>query len=287
MTDSNLIADREQFIFKSFEQLKLNDYLNENDDDSCLNLMKFSCSTPIKFTRTEETTNNDDKKQFFTKLNENHSMILNQSNCDDKKKSPTDYLFEKCDPNKLDETKCDLNDALENTFKQNSLLEFEQNEKLAQESLSANCQNASPVFHLESLLSNLRSNSNLNINKIAITNEDSIDDKPSEDRKTHITPNKQNSNGSSRTTNYFRANDHVVALENRIENEILRRQHCEKQIHELNENLLELQQQLAVAKGLNRKKEILIQNMEISIQKVNEILILRSHDHFFWSFGRF
>ena len=59
-----------------------------------------------------------------------------------------------------------------------------------------------------------------------------------------------------------------MAVESRLQNEILRRQHCEKQIFELNQHLLELQEQLAVANGLEAKREKFAQNMETSIKKV-------------------
>lgn len=67
---------------------------------------------------------------------------------------------------------------------------------------------------------------------------------------------------------YSRAGDNLVALESRLENETLRRQHCEKQIHELNEHLLELQQQLAIASSLDKKRDMFVQNMDTSLQKI-------------------
>ncbi len=115
-TDTNLIAEREQFLFKSFEQLKLNDYLNEKDD-SCLmiNSLRFSCSTPIKLNlkQSEQEDNN-------------HNILLDQSmiNNETEKKTAleivnTDYLFEKCDLARLNE----LN---ETTFKQHQQNSFHQ-----------------------------------------------------------------------------------------------------------------------------------------------------------------
>jgi hypothetical protein len=281
-TDTNLIAEREQFLFKSFEQLKLNDYLNEKDD-SCLmiNSLRFSCSTPIKLNLKQNEQEDN-----------NHNILLDQSmiNNETEKKTAleivnTDYLFEKCDLARLNE----LN---ETTFKQlqqqNSLIEFEQNEKLAQQNASNIYNVSSPVMQLESLLSNLRINSNNNTsnNPSKIINKDDLNNKEKLNNNSSFSnelPNskviqQQTHNGvnsvisTSQTVSnqaFFRKNDHLIALENRLEHEIFRRQHCEKQIHELNENLLELQQQLAVANGLDRKKEAIIQNMEISVQKVN------------------
>lgn len=68
--------------------------------------------------------------------------------------------------------------------------------------------------------------------------------------------------------NYSRTGDNLIALESRLENETLRRQHCEKQIHELNEHLLELQQQLAIASSLDKKRDMFVQNMDTSLQKI-------------------
>jgi hypothetical protein len=70
------------------------------------------------------------------------------------------------------------------------------------------------------------------------------------------------------TLDYARKNDGLIALENRLENERLRRLHCEKQIFELNEHLLELQEQLAIAYALDKKRELFAQNMDTSLHKV-------------------
>jgi chromosome segregation ATPase len=67
---------------------------------------------------------------------------------------------------------------------------------------------------------------------------------------------------------YSRTGDQLMALESRLENETLRRQHCEKQIHELNEHLLELQQQLAIANSLDKKRDMFVQSMDASLQKI-------------------
>lgn len=271
MTEANLVADREQFLFKSFEQLKLNDYLNENDDDSCLNAMKFTCSTPIKFNpKLEDDEYDNDNSENTNKkpekvFNDNQSVILNQS-IEIKKSASHDYLFEKCNFS-LHET----------TFKQESLIEFERNEKLvAQETTASNLVssinvNVSPVLQLENLLSNLRAKSTNLIDDVCSKslNKSTADSVKSQ---TQLTPNSQVSQ-VCQASGYLKKSEQMIALEKRLEHEIFRRQHCEKQIHELNENLLELQQELAVSKGLDRKKEIFIQNMEATIQKVIAFLL--------------
>ncbi len=60
----------------------------------------------------------------------------------------------------------------------------------------------------------------------------------------------------------------VHLLETRLENETLRRQHCEKQIHELNEHLLEVQQQLTIANCMDKRRDLFVQGMDASLQRV-------------------
>ena len=67
---------------------------------------------------------------------------------------------------------------------------------------------------------------------------------------------------------FIKKNEKLVKIESQLESEIFRRKHCEKQICDLNQSILELQQQLAVANGLEKKHELFAQNMDISIQKV-------------------
>jgi hypothetical protein len=67
---------------------------------------------------------------------------------------------------------------------------------------------------------------------------------------------------------FVKKNEKLIEIESQLENEIFRRKHCEKQIFELNQSILELQQQLAVANGIEKKHELFAENMDISIQKV-------------------
>ena len=64
------------------------------------------------------------------------------------------------------------------------------------------------------------------------------------------------------------ASTSVSLMEQRLDSEMLRRQHCERQISELNKSILELQQQLAVANGLEKKRRSFAQSMSVALQKV-------------------
>jgi hypothetical protein len=57
---------------------------------------------------------------------------------------------------------------------------------------------------------------------------------------------------------------------NDIESEILKRQHCEKQIQILNKKLLDVEEQLAVLNATDRKKEILIDKLKKTLNKIVE-----------------
>lgn len=57
---------------------------------------------------------------------------------------------------------------------------------------------------------------------------------------------------------------------NDIEKEILKREHCEKQIQILNKKLLDVEEQLAVLNATDKKKEILIDKLKKTLNKVVE-----------------
>ncbi|XP_070537800.1 calponin homology domain-containing protein DDB_G0272472-like isoform X2 [Ptychodera flava] len=75
---------------------------------------------------------------------------------------------------------------------------------------------------------------------------------------------------NSRST---RATDSTLYTENqlmkdRLEREMYRRKHCEKQIQQLQNKMLELQQQLAVAVSTDRKKDVMIEQLDKTLAKV-------------------
>ncbi|XP_078486615.1 uncharacterized protein LOC100184844 isoform X2 [Ciona intestinalis] len=69
--------------------------------------------------------------------------------------------------------------------------------------------------------------------------------------------------------------DSSIAIENGIlrdtlEKEKYRRQHCEKQIQKLQKKMLEIQQELAVAHSTDRKKDLMIEQLDKTLAKVVE-----------------
>ena len=230
-----------------------NNYLNEGETPADKN--EFSCSTPV-----------------------NH---LNQSDC---LPSPVEVLS---NLNKIN-------------MSSNSLIEFEQYEKMVEQrseppphdstldtSTAYQSLFTAPINQMENLLANLRSNYNGHQQLNAKSDEQaikSINDSfnfksmvhkilPMSGQmftgEPHAVPKKEAGFHQYNENNgYFRKGDQLAALENRLENETLRRQHCEKQIYELNEHLLELQQQLAVANCLDKKRDLFVQNMDVTLHKV-------------------
>ena len=227
-------------------------------DEAAADKNEFSCSTPV-----------------------NH---MNQSDCSP---SPVEVLL---NVNKIN-------------MSTNSLIEFEQYEKMVEQRSeppphdsildSSRTSTAyqslfnAPINQMENLLANLRSNYNghqpLNpkadeqaikaindsfsfksmVHKILPMSGQMFAGEP------HAAPKKEAGfHQYNENSGYFRKGDQLAALENRLENETLRRQHCEKQIYELNEHLLELQQQLAVANCIDKKRDLFVQNMDVTLHKV-------------------
>lgn len=67
---------------------------------------------------------------------------------------------------------------------------------------------------------------------------------------------------------FQRQNDHTASFQLKLENEIVRRKHCEKQIYELNQRLLESQQQLAISNELDKKRQLFYKKVESYFRKV-------------------
>ena len=269
--DTNLSVDETSSV----------DLKDLKEQEHAENELKFSCSTPIKFYVDDEQD-----------LNSNHEA-QSESTSTTATSSPKQKDDSGNEVN-LVEAEKPTEKPLKEEFYNYSLLEFEENEKKANQNNSSKMTDSSfrsslkaPINQMENLLSNLRSNYNYKnnladnpgmqvrkgqssfstrkpaiepmANKIVSTDQQLIQ----VHAETHDAVKQKQQQAP-----YFRKTDQLVALESRLENEIFRRQHCEKQILELNENLLELQQQLAVANGLDKKRELFAQNMDISIQKV-------------------
>jgi hypothetical protein len=197
-------------------------------------------------------------------------------------------------------------------IKTNSLLEFEENEKLLDDqSLMSNFSTSSkmslmnlPIVQMETLITNLRENYDYKVSdcdfKVAADQAKALNSKtPTKNRsvqsKDETADNidsilnkmlarnsladksldeavmfvKQGTPKTSSGSSSGSKSEQLSVVESRLESETVRRQHCEKQIHELNENLLELRQQLAIAHDLGHKREVYAQTMDTALQKVS------------------
>lgn len=261
------------------------------------NELKFTCSTPIKFFPRNDVEN-------VRHLNESTSpkSPQNELNRSDNSSSESEINQVEFTISKRDSIYSPKNNQIKFPNMENynfSLLEFEENEKKANSSKSSSSSSLksnlkAPINQMENLLQNLRSNYNyknnlsdkpsmvihnqslrasleqrtitdikLNLNNILPANNQNEFSNQELSEKSQITIENQKQAPNSRK------NEQLAVLESRIEHEIFRRQHCEKQIQELNQNVLELQQQLAIANGLDKKRELFAHNMDVSIQKVN------------------
>ena len=128
---------------------------------------------------------------------------------------------------------------------QNSLAEFEENEKRAA-ALENTTLTSSCVLKIESVLFELRECFKYDPNK---TIED--DDATCKDFDIDQM-----------------GNNDTDSLESRLKHEMLRRAECERQIDELNKSLCEVRQQLSVASDSEKKRQIFARKMDLSLNKV-------------------
>lgn len=67
-------------------------------------------------------------------------------------------------------------------------------------------------------------------------------------------------------------NENFIRLQKTLEKEISKRQHCEKEIQNLNDENLDLQKQLAVLNGLERKYMCFINKFVFPLKQVSSII---------------
>jgi hypothetical protein len=259
------------------------------------NDLKFTCSTPIKFCLDENARRLNESSS--PKSAGRNDLNRSDNSSSESEINQIEFTIPKRDlsnSTKTSQIKFATHAAENYNF---SLLEFEENEKKANSSKSSShdsCKSnlKTPINQMENLLQNLRSNYNYKNNladkhSMLLQNQSiraSIEQRTISDIKLNLNKilpandqneysdqgyieNAQNSIEKQQSS-FSRKNEQLAVLESRIEHEIFRRQHCEKQIHELNQNVLELQQQLAIANGLDKKRELFAHNMDLSIQKV-------------------
>lgn len=130
---------------------------------------------------------------------------------------------------------------------QNSLAEFEENEKRAA-ALENTTLTSSPsgVLKIESVLFELRECFKYDPNK-TIEDEDATCKDFDLDQM---------------------GNNDTDSLESRLKHEMLRRAECERQVDELNKSLCEVRQQLSVAIDSEKKRQIFARKMDLSLNKV-------------------
>jgi hypothetical protein len=149
---------------------------------------------------------------------------------------------------------------LEAATKSNSLIEFEENEKILEDQslqmfqnlsddLSVNLTLKQPINQMESLVQSLRENFNYKIHE--------------NDTMTMMMMN----SSQILPLNFKNTAVNKSELETKLEDEILKREHCEKQIQNLNQNLLRLEQELAIVNDQSKKREIQARAFDLNVQK--------------------
>jgi hypothetical protein len=201
-------------------------------------------------------------------------IMIEELNCLQTNELDTKYKNEKIEFNSNFEKNMLINFSFNTSYAihDESLFEFEENEKKAS-SITNDTQFLtntnvglinfkSSINTMESILNILKNKSNNGLFDL-ISNDLNIKNTNFKE----ITEFEMNSLILN-SNYYFRKNEHFVAIENRLENEILKRKHCEKQIFELNENVIKLKEQIALYNCFENRREIFFQNFESIVEKV-------------------
>ena len=231
-------------------------------NDIEVSLIKFTCSTPIKMVQDNESNISGDENDHLDKSNlEEFSNLNKPSNLNKNEFIDINAMFKK-------ESKHD-------NSVNSSLIEFEQNEILAELTLSNSYYECpklkEPLKQMEHLIMSLRSNYELEKLSTSPKNNENLRELDLRSMANRILPlcGKQLFNVDKET---IFESDRFNDIEDRLENEKIRREHCEKEIRELNQKNLELQQKLAVSYEIEKKNAIFIQNADSNLQKVNDLL---------------
>ncbi len=166
---------------------------------------------------------------------------------------------------------CLFHDANINTLG-DSLHDFEQNEKKIVEitNNSVISVESLPFYSLEDKISFKSSISNIEKLLNCVLSNDQLNNNIISRYETKTNTQDLNSTDLSFMINEYRSEFlSIVSLEKILENEINKRQHSEKQIMDLNEKNLELQKQLALLKGLEKKYLCFIKKIEFSLKQVS------------------
>jgi hypothetical protein len=271
--DSNHVIDF------SFDELNINNKSNNNENNNVntssnsnkINNFIFTCSTPRQ---SNDIENNDLLKKYS--IDENITDLEKPQidvSCDLLRSSKIDLdLNSEVNINNADNTDADITT---NSIYSN----FEVNQ------IKKKIDYSSPINQLNSILNNIKvsyNNNNQDINN----NENNYDEdslilsKFRNDLSSIVinnnNNNKLNSIQGESGNKYFKSNSNTNNndLNRIIEKEVLKRQHCEKQIEELNKRILELDEQLTVVTALDHKKENFINKLERNLNKVKNFFIL-------------
>ena len=267
----------------SFDELnhKVNNHLNKDNNESASkkNNYLFTCSTPRQ---SNEQKNNDEDFQQYPNDENNTELEKPDVSCDLLRSSKIDLDVNNSDlagvnnqlGNNDDNTDADLTtNSIYSNFTSN------QNNNLMMNQKNSQLDYKSPINQLNALLKNIRANNSEleDYNENNNYEDDSlILPKYQNDLSISNSNNKLNSimsdatpklqNNKCSKANLINTNN--SDLKSVLEKEVLKRQHCEKQIEELNKKLLQLDEQLTVVTALDRKKETFINKLDKNLTKV-------------------
>ena len=275
----NRASDSNHVIDFSFDELNINNKSSNNENNvntsnNKINNFLFTCSTPRQ---SNDIENNDD--DLLKKYDENNTELEKPQldvSCDLLRSSKID-LDANSDigggVNNEDNTDADVTtNSIYSNFNSN-------NQNVVVSQINKKIDYSSPINQLNSILNNIKVNYNNEGNNS--NNENNYDDdslilsKFRNDLSSIIINNtKLNTINGENGNKYFKSNSNLNTNNNTndlnriIEKEVLKRQHCEKQIEELNKKILQLDEQLTVVTALDRKKESFINKLERNLNKV-------------------
>ena len=275
----NRASDSNHVIDFSFDELNINNRSSNNENNvntsnNKINNFLFTCSTPRQ---SNDIENNDD--DLLKKYDENNTELEKPQldvSCDLLRSSKID-LDANSDigggVNNEDNTDADVTtNSIYSNFNSN-------NQNVVVSQINKKIDYSSPINQLNSILNNIKVNYNNEGNNS--NNENNYDDdslilsKFRNDLSSIIINNtKLNTINGENGNKYFKSNSNLNTNNNTndlnriIEKEVLKRQHCEKQIEELNKKILQLDEQLTVVTALDRKKESFINKLERNLNKV-------------------
>jgi len=222
----------------------------------------FSCSTPIKFDDQENV--NENREEQESGLYEKSLKMMEKLNAS--------------------------NDEV-NVYN-SSLLEFEEIEK------KANCQvkNDSiasshngknvlnePIDEMQDLIRKIEEANGFNVLALKSNNDHSAQIKLIESEnmfydnllnlndEKNIKLKEDGGEENFMSSSFLSQNEHIKTLQNCLEQEICKRQQCEKQLKDMYQTVVDLQQKLALANGLDRKRQMFGKNVDLALRKVRAL----------------